>query len=89
LAVYAGFRVAKYLLGVASSFVQYCVLPRRNLKSLYGDGWAVITGASDGLGKQYAIELAKSGFKIVLVARNRGKLEAVAQMIRDTYNVNV
>jgi short-subunit dehydrogenase len=64
-------------------------LPRRNLKALYGDGWAVITGASDGLGKQYAIELAKSGFKIVLLGRNRAKLDAVAQFITSKYGVEV
>jgi|688.fasta_scaffold2573933_1 17beta-estradiol 17-dehydrogenase / very-long-chain 3-oxoacyl-CoA reductase len=70
--------VGKFSLKFLSSFVQYFVLPRRDLKSLYGDGWAVITGASDGLGKQYAIELAKSGFKIILIARNPAKLDEVA-----------
>ena len=54
---------------------------------MYGDGWAVITGASDGLGKQYAIELAKSGFNIVLIARNLAKLDQVANMLKSTYGV--
>ena len=46
------------------------VLPRRNLKSRYGGGWALVTGASDGIGKEYSMELAKSGFNIVLMARD-------------------
>ena len=33
------------------SFVKYCVLPRRNLLSRNGGGWALVTGASDGIGK--------------------------------------
>ena len=57
---------------------KYCLLPRKNLKARYGGGWALITGASDGIGKEYAIELAKSGFDIVLMARNQEKTQAVA-----------
>lgn len=38
----------------------------------YGKGsWAIISGASDGIGKGFCIELAKEGFKIVLIARNQ------------------
>lgn len=49
----------------------------------------MITGASDGLGKQYALEFAQEGFNIVLVARNKAKLEAVAQEIKDKFHVEV
>ena len=47
---------------------------RKNLKARYGGGWALVTGASDGLGKCYAEEFAKMGFNIVLVGRNFDKL---------------
>ncbi|KAJ3018459.1 hypothetical protein HKX48_002884 [Thoreauomyces humboldtii] len=40
--------------------------------------WAVVTGASDGIGKEFALQLAKAGFNVVLMARTRAKLEAVA-----------
>lgn len=40
--------------------------------------WAVVTGASDGLGKEYAKQLAAKGFNIVLVSRTQSKLEALA-----------
>ncbi|KAM5171242.1 very-long-chain 3-oxoacyl-CoA reductase-like [Mantella aurantiaca] len=46
----------------------------------YG-GWAVITGATDGIGKSYAKELAKMGFNVVLISRNLEKLKKVAAEI--------
>lgn len=38
----------------------------------------VVTGASDGIGREFALQLATGGFNIVLVARNQAKLDAVA-----------
>jgi 3-oxoacyl-[acyl-carrier protein] reductase len=44
---------------------------------------AVITGASQGIGRACALKLAKCGASIALIARNREKLEAVAQEIQN------
>ena len=33
--------------------------------------WAVVTGASSGIGTQYATQLASRGLNVVLVARKR------------------
>lgn len=41
----------------------------------------VVTGASDGIGKAFAEDLAKRGFNIVLIARNQQKLDEVAESI--------
>ena len=41
-----------------------------------------ITGASDGIGKELAIQLADKGAKIVLTARNKEKLEAVKASLK-------
>ena len=50
---------------------------------------AVITGASSGLGKQMSYAFAKQGADLVLIARNKMKLEEVEKDIRKTTGVNV
>ena len=40
--------------------------------------WAVVSGASDGIGREFARALGRQGFKLVLVARRRAALEALA-----------
>lgn len=49
--------------------------------------WAVITGASDGLGKAYSDELAAKGMNVVLISRNEEKLKATAEDIEHKYKV--
>jgi short-subunit dehydrogenase len=46
-------------------------------------GWAVITGASSGLGAIFAERLADKGLPLVLAGRDRPRLAAVAQRVRD------
>lgn len=41
----------------------------------------VVTGASDGIGKEFALQLAAAGFNILLVARNQEALTSVAAEI--------
>jgi len=43
----------------------------------------LITGASSGIGKETAIQFAKLGANIVLVARRKDKLEQVANELKD------
>ncbi|MEK0330251.1 MAG: SDR family NAD(P)-dependent oxidoreductase, partial [Nitrosopumilus sp.] len=43
----------------------------------------LITGASSGIGKQTAIEFAKLGANIVLVARRKDKLEQVENELKE------
>lgn len=55
--------------------------PGKNLKKL--GKWAVITGATDGIGKAYAKALAKKGISIVLISRTESKLQDVKKEIDD------
>ena len=50
-------------------------------------GYAVITGASAGLGVCFANRLAKEGYPLVLVARRRERLEALAESLEKKYCV--
>eukprot|EP01128_Nolandella_sp_AFSM9_P010542 TRINITY_DN7308_c0_g1_i2.p1 TRINITY_DN7308_c0_g1~~TRINITY_DN7308_c0_g1_i2.p1 ORF type:complete len:203 (+),score=44.21 TRINITY_DN7308_c0_g1_i2:242-850(+) len=41
------------------------------------DAYAVITGCTDGIGKEFALQLAKKGFNLILLSRTQSKLEAL------------
>ncbi|MFE2959608.1 SDR family NAD(P)-dependent oxidoreductase [Nocardia tengchongensis] len=45
--------------------------------------WAVITGGSEGVGRSFALELARAGIALLLVARRTAPLEATAAECRE------
>ncbi|CAG5048167.1 unnamed protein product [Parnassius apollo] len=61
-------------------------MEEQSLKKKYGS-WAAITGSTDGIGKEYAMELAQRGLNIVLISRNEEKLNNVAREIEKQYSV--
>ncbi|XP_034630064.1 testosterone 17-beta-dehydrogenase 3 isoform X2 [Trachemys scripta elegans] len=62
-------------------------LPRSFFRSM-GE-WAVVTGAGDGIGKAYSLELAKRGLNIVMISRTLEKLQKVATEIEQATGRNV
>jgi short-subunit dehydrogenase len=52
-----------------------------SLRDLYGP-WAVITGASEGVGAEFALRLADEGIHSVLIARREGPLAELAEQVR-------
>jgi len=54
----------------------------------YGQ-WAVVTGASDGIGKAFAASLAEAGFNLAIAARRTEALAAVAKSLASAHGVEV
>lgn len=51
--------------------------------------YALITGASKGIGKAIAFELAAKGYNLLLVARSEDLLEQVSEEIKAKHNITV
>lgn len=81
-----GYPLLKFVL-----FVLYAVYkwlrPMPDLKRRYGGeesgSWAVVTGATDGIGLGFCKVLTKMGFNIVLISRNAVKLAATVEILKD------
>jgi short-subunit dehydrogenase len=52
-------------------------------------GYALITGATSGIGYELCKLFASDGYNIAMVARSEERLQQVAREIRDKYNVQV
>ncbi|KAK2877823.1 hypothetical protein FQN49_001164 [Arthroderma sp. PD_2] len=84
VAAVGGLFLASKLFSVVRAFMSIFVLPGKSLRSFGPRGsWALVTGASDGIGKEYAHQLARAGFNIFLVSRSANKLAAVAEEISE------
>jgi short-subunit dehydrogenase len=58
----------------------------RDWRANYGP-WAVVTGASDGIGRAVAACLAEAGVDLVMVARRRSPLEAFAAELARAHHI--
>ncbi|KAI4280567.1 MAG: hypothetical protein L6R38_004363 [Xanthoria sp. 2 TBL-2021] len=65
------------------------ILPGKPLRT-FGppSSYAIITGASDGLGKEFALHLSRTPFNLLLISRTGAKLDALASQIRSS-NPNI
>jgi hypothetical protein len=60
--------------------------PQGSLKQRYGD-WALVTGASSGIGLEFARALARDGVSLVLAARRVDALASVADELAKQHGV--
>jgi uncharacterized protein len=61
---------------------------RDAFQAQYGP-WALIAGATEGIGAAYSQQLAAQGFNLVMIARHAEPLAALAEEIEATQNVEV
>jgi uncharacterized protein len=97
-ALNVGTGVGGFVLG-AAAFVPFAWLARElwRAESLFGapvvplaeryGAWALVTGASAGLGEAFARALARGGISCVLTARRRERLDALARELESSYRV--
>ncbi|XP_075588156.1 very-long-chain 3-oxoacyl-CoA reductase-B isoform X2 [Dermatophagoides farinae] len=62
-------------------------LKRRKFIWTTNDGqyWAVVTGATDGIGFEFARQLARKGYNLMMISRNEEKLALKSTMILEQY----
>ena len=57
------------------------------VKWMTGDNvWAVVTGATDGIGLEYAKQLAQKGYNLVIISRSEDKLRATQKSLIENYS---
>ena len=87
------FFLVKTVLGLVSSLYdgwRAYILPRisggGDFTERFGE-WAVVTGCTGGIGREYALGLAKKGMNMVLVSRSKEKLEDLEKEIIKIHRV--
>lgn len=58
------------------------------LKEKYGD-WALVTGASSGIGEAFAKQFAKMGINLVIIARRFDRLKSLAELLEKEHQIKV
>ena len=58
------------------------------LNQKYGQ-WALIAGASEGIGAAFSSYLAAEGFDLILIARGKEKLDQFAASLKEKHSINI
>jgi 17beta-estradiol 17-dehydrogenase / very-long-chain 3-oxoacyl-CoA reductase len=77
--------IYKVALPLLSGIYAHFLRPGKKLRK-YGK-WAVVTGATDGIGRALCVEFAKQGLDVVLISRTQSKLDEAANELSEKYNV--
>lgn len=80
---YTLYLVLRFLFECGYFVYRHYIRKPNDVSQRYGENtWALITGATDGIGKGIAIDFAKKGFNIILVSRSQEKLNNVQDEIQ-------
>jgi len=79
------FVVANFLYRITKSLYKLFLRPPKDL--LKHGKWAVVTGATDGIGKAFALALAEKGLNIFLLSRTESKLLSTSEEIERLHGV--
>ncbi|RPD54338.1 NAD-P-binding protein [Lentinus tigrinus ALCF2SS1-7] len=85
LAVFGVLLAIPHLYRIASFVWLYVLRPssvKRFLHGPKGGAYAMVTGATDGIGKATATELLRNGFNLILHGRNEAKMQKVVEELR-------
>lgn len=63
------------------------IKPPNHLNTYGNDSYVLVTGASEGIGKEFAENLASQGFNIILLSRNVDKLNLIAEDLSNRLKV--
>ncbi|CAL0325085.1 unnamed protein product [Lupinus luteus] len=74
----------KHFISISKWIFNTLFRSEKDLITCYGS-WALVTGATDGIGKAFAYQLAQRGLNLVLISRSCQKLENVAGEIKEKH----
>lgn len=66
--------------------MQLSTAEKNRLQSKYGE-WAIVTGATSGIGKEIATQLAAAGLNLVLTGRRAELLYRIAMNLQETHQI--
>jgi len=61
---------------------------KNRLQNKYGE-WAIVTGATSGIGLELATQLADAGFNLIINSRHADKLKSAAEDLKSKYTVQI
>ncbi|KAK8100818.1 short chain dehydrogenase [Apiospora kogelbergensis] len=76
-------------MGIFSSTPSNILVHPRNAKSASDTAWALVTGATTGIGRDIAQEMCSRGFNVVVHGRSETRLEGLAKALQAEYGVAV
>ena len=88
---YLGFFILLiYIIKIIKWIYKYFILKFNitELKEKYGNGWVIITGASSGIGTEFAKLLESYGYDLIITARREDRLVKIARYVSKKYRTN-